>query len=139
MKSTVTTLLIAAMLLLLPPSLCFATEKSFGLINVPTAKVLLADPSAKVALFDANGVEYRKKQGTIPGATLLPSSANYPASVLPSDKTAKLIFYCANKKCMASHDAAKRAISLGYYDVAVLSDGIAGWQEAGEPVESFRE
>jgi len=36
---------------------------------------------------------------------------------------------------MASHDAARRAASLGYADVRVMSAGIDGWLAAGKPVE----
>jgi len=35
---------------------------------------------------------------------------------------------------MASHEAARRAVAAGYSDVAVMSDGIMGWSEAGKPV-----
>jgi len=34
---------------------------------------------------------------------------------------------------MASHAAARRAVEAGYKDVAVMTEGIAGWNEAGKP------
>jgi rhodanese-related sulfurtransferase len=34
---------------------------------------------------------------------------------------------------MASHQAARRAVDAGYTDVNVMSDGIMGWNEAGQP------
>jgi rhodanese-related sulfurtransferase len=34
---------------------------------------------------------------------------------------------------MASHAAARRAVEAGYKDVAVMADGIMGWNEAGKP------
>jgi rhodanese-related sulfurtransferase len=34
---------------------------------------------------------------------------------------------------MASHAAARRAVEAGYKDVAVMPDGIAGWNQAGKP------
>jgi rhodanese-related sulfurtransferase len=34
---------------------------------------------------------------------------------------------------MASHQAARRAVDAGYTDVSVMSDGIQGWNEAGQP------
>ncbi len=36
---------------------------------------------------------------------------------------------------MASHEAARRAVDAGYTDVSVMTDGIWGWVDAGEPVE----
>ncbi len=36
---------------------------------------------------------------------------------------------------MASHEAARRAVEAGYTDVSVMTDGIWGWVDAGEPVE----
>jgi rhodanese-related sulfurtransferase len=84
---------------------------------------------------DANGKETRAKQGVIPGAVLLTSSSQYAVEELPKEKDAKLVFYCANEKCSASHKAAKRALENGYTDVAVLPEGIAGWKQAGQPTQ----
>lgn len=48
--------------------------------------------------FDANSERFRKKNGVVPGATLLASSARYDvASTLPADKDAPLVFYCSNR------------------------------------------
>jgi rhodanese-related sulfurtransferase len=89
---------------------------------------------AKAAVpVDANGKETRSSQGVIPGAVLLTSSSSYAVSELPADKGSKLVFYCANQKCGASHAAAKRAMEAGYTNVAVLPEGIAGWKQAGQP------
>lgn len=35
---------------------------------------------------------------------------------------------------MASHEAARRAVSAGYTNVEVMSDGIKGWKAAGKEV-----
>jgi rhodanese-related sulfurtransferase len=37
---------------------------------------------------------------------------------------------------MASHEAARRAVELGYRNVFVMGDGIQGWMKAGKPVET---
>ena len=106
--------------------------------SVEPTKATVADVAnwtkAKAAIpVDANGKETRSKQGIIPGAVLLTSSSTYAVTELPADKNAKLVFYCANDKCSASHAAAKRALENGYKNVAVLPDGIAGWKQAGQP------
>ena len=88
---------------------------------------------AKAAVpVDANGAETRTREGVIPGATLLSSSSQYTLSELPADKSARLVFYCANTRCGASHQAALRAIAAGYSDVSVLPAGIKGWKSAGQ-------
>jgi rhodanese-related sulfurtransferase len=85
---------------------------------------------------DANGDATRKKMGVIPGAVLLTDSDTYKPEELPNDKSRTLVFYCANTKCGASHDAANRAILAGHKDVKVLPDGIAGWVKAGKKVQT---
>lgn len=102
-------------------------------IDVDTLATLVA--AKKAAVFDANGESTRAKYGKIPGATLLSSYKSYELSELPADKASKLVFYCANTRCGASHAAAKRAIAAGYGDVSVLPAGIQGWTEAGKQTE----
>jgi rhodanese-related sulfurtransferase len=86
---------------------------------------------------DANGDTTRKRMGVIPGATLLTDYEGYALSELPADRAKKLVFYCSNEHCGASHVAAEKARTAGYQDVAVLPAGIAGWRGAGKPVASL--
>jgi len=66
---------------------------------------------------------------------LLTNYSEFDASKeLPAAKDQKLIFYCANTHCGASHEAAERAKEAGFMNVAVLPEGIMGWQKAGMPV-----
>ena len=69
---------------------------TFKLIHVADLKALLANNSDKVHVYDANIAATRDRFGTIPGATLLSSDNNYPLSLLPTNKHATLVFYCAN-------------------------------------------
>jgi len=102
-------------------------------VSVPQVAEL--QKSGQVTLVDANFSEFRVKHGVIPGAVLLSSYKDYqPAKELPSDKSRKLIFYCANQRCTASHFAATRAVEAGYADVSVLPDGLSGWRRAGKPI-----
>jgi hypothetical protein len=70
---------------------------TFKLINVADLKALLANPGHAVHVYDANIEATRKSFGTIPGAILLPSDLNYPLALLPANKHATLVFYCANR------------------------------------------
>ena len=85
---------------------------------------------------DANGAQTRSERGVVPGARLLTSSGSYdPAEELPADTSSHLVFYCGNTDCHASDGAANRARDAGYERVSVMRPGIAGWVEAGRPVE----
>ncbi|MEW6435376.1 MAG: rhodanese-like domain-containing protein [Myxococcota bacterium] len=86
----------------------------------------------KATPVDANGEKTRAEKGIIPGAVLLTSSSQYALTELPKDKSSTLVFYCANEKCSASTQAARRAMENGYTDVAVLPVGINGWLAAGQ-------
>jgi hypothetical protein len=50
----------------------------------------------QVQAVDCNHDQLRKKMGVVPGAILVDGSDSYAASVLPADKAAKLVFYCAD-------------------------------------------
>ena len=112
-------------------------EATFPLIHsAELEKMTKADKNA-VHIFDVNNETTRKNDGLIPGAKMLASSTAYDTSILPADKKASLVFYCANTKCMASHEAAKVAIKNGYTNVMVMSDGIQGWKKDGKAVEKY--
>lgn len=112
-----------------------ATKGGFSLIKSADLTAALT-AEAKPAILDANGADTRSTEGKIAGARLLSNANHYNvAKELPSDKATKLVFYCYNEQCMASHSAAKRAVKAGYKDVAVLADGITGWKKAGGATE----
>jgi rhodanese-related sulfurtransferase len=117
------------------PPAAEATFKQVSVDDVEKSLAALKKDKKAFAVFDANGKATREKQGIIPTAILLPSSSEYDLALLPKDKATPVVFYCANEKCTASHTAAKRAIKGGFSDVAVLPAGIAGWVNAGKPVE----
>jgi rhodanese-related sulfurtransferase len=90
-----------------------------------------------VTLCDANNDDTRARFGVIPGALLLSSYRDYDvAAELPADKRRTLVFYCHSEMCGAAADAARKAVGAGHLDVWVMSAGIAGWRDAGRPVEA---
>lgn len=124
-------------LLLVTPMMAFAGPKKaakegFKLIHVAELQKWMDKDAAAVHVFDANTDEVRKSDGLIPGAVALASSSSYETTVLPENKAEKVVFYCANTACMASHTAAKRAAEAGYTEVYVMADGIQGWKKAGK-------
>jgi PQQ-dependent catabolism-associated CXXCW motif protein len=50
------------------------------------------------------------------------------------DRSLPLVFYCL-KDCWMSWNAAKRALTLGYANVAWYPEGTDGWAAAGLPLE----
>jgi hypothetical protein len=105
-------LAVAAIMSLVPlsvasPSYCLSLSQllghgeqqglgTFKLINITDLKDLMANTGSKLHLFDANVETTRAQFGTIPGSVLLDSDDHYSLSLLPQDKHAKLVFYCAN-------------------------------------------
>jgi hypothetical protein len=69
----------------------------FAIINADKLQSLMNDPNSHVNIYDANGWGLRSTAGVIPGAHLLSSDDKYDvAKELPTDKSAKLVFYCAD-------------------------------------------
>lgn len=119
------------------------TSKEKGILQLSVAAVAAMikgaqDDGDAVFVYDVNSDRTRREMGVVPGAVMLDSSVRYQVSVLPSDRGAPLIFYCANTMCGASKEAAKRAVRAGYYNVAVMAEGIAGWRKAGLAIEPVR-
>lgn len=102
-------------------------------VTVPQLALMLKNHTATP--IDANTDKTRAAEGLIPGARVLSSATQYDvAKELPAQKSATLVFYCANTRCTASHDAAMRAMAAGYTSVKILPEGIMGWKSAGEKV-----
>ncbi len=71
--------------------------ETFNIIHVKTLAGLMHDSSAHARIFDANGRGLRARAGMIPGARPLSSCDHYNVGdELPSDRNAKLVFYCAD-------------------------------------------
>src|SRR5579872_3253851 len=114
--------------------------EKFKIIRADELANMVSDPASHVTVYDANFPETRERFGVIDGSHLLSSYDNYNvAKELPADKNAKLVFYCYDKRCMASHFAARRAIQAGYKNVSVMGDGIVGWYVAQQPIHRVSE
>lgn len=85
-----------------------------------------------VYFFDVNTLEVWA-DGFIPGAVFF-NVKNWK-SLLPKNKDAPMLFYCANRLCTSSVVASREVIKLGYTNVMQLPDGIYGWRTMNYPVE----
>jgi PQQ-dependent catabolism-associated CXXCW motif protein len=87
-----------------------------------------------------------KPRRNIPGSVWLPDTGygalaaategylkNGLVKASGGEQTKMLVFYC-QKDCWMSWNAAKRALALGYRNVAWFPEGSDGWQDAGLPL-----
>ena len=87
-----------------------------------------------VTILDVNGSS-TYKEGHIPGAIDFVANKTDLAAKLPADKGALVVAYCGSEHCSAYARAAEAAQKLGYTNVQHFKPGLAGWKEAGEPLE----
>jgi len=93
----------------------------------------------KYFLFDSRPLP-RFQEGAIPTAVNLP----YPAfdklaeKMLPKDKNALVIFYCAGTTCNMSPGSADKARKLGYTNLKVYKDGMPAWSAKNYSVLSVQ-
>ncbi|USD38166.1 rhodanese-like domain-containing protein [Ferrimonas sp. SCSIO 43195] len=106
----------------------FRQELNF--ISMQEAELLVGRKD--VYFFDVNTLELWA-EGFIPGAVHF--FTEDWKSLLPEDKDAQLIFYCANRLCNASEIAAYAVMKMGYTNVRQMPDGIYGWRMSGRVVE----
>lgn len=99
-------------------------------ISMMEAETLVAQSG--VYFFDVNTLEIWA-EGFIPGAVFF-NVQNW-RELLPKNKDAVMVFYCANRLCTASNMAARETMKLGYTGVRHMADGIYGWRLSGRVTE----
>ena len=106
---------------------------SYTLINTEELKKLLDDGTALTVIDARNPEEYQEVH--IKGAISIPEKQlSEHLAQLPSDKSAKIVFYCNGVKCGKSKKAAQKALELGYNNILVYSEGMPVWEEKGLPI-----
>lgn len=105
-----------------PHDMLLSTAELEGLVAIGPSR-------GKYFLYDARPA-IRFQEGAIPTATNIPYSAfDMMAESLPKDKNALVVFYDTDPDCVLSSGAALKAQKLGYANVRVFRDGMAGWFE----------
>lgn len=105
-----------------------------GLKSVSPGELLRWVQEKRATVIDVNSRQSWEK-AHVPDALHFDPNAWNEAD-LPADKQTLLVFYCSNPMCRKAPNAARRAKSLGYANVRVLSAGISGWLDANLPTES---
>jgi rhodanese-related sulfurtransferase len=92
--------------------------------------VALGPEKGKYFLFDSRPLP-RFQEGSIPTSVNLPFPAfdKMADKLLPKDKNALIIFYCAGVTCNMSPGSADKAGKLGYTNIKVYKDGMPAWLE----------
>jgi rhodanese-related sulfurtransferase len=111
----------------------FATLMGLRTIT-PAELSRLSDHAGSVTVIDVNSPQ-SWREGHVPGSIHL-NADTFNASDMPSDHSTSLVFYCSNPLCRKAPNAARRAKSMGYTDVRVMSAGIRGWVAAGLPTSA---
>jgi rhodanese-related sulfurtransferase len=122
-------LLFSAACLLTLSMMTGCASSNAKIIPVEQVGKLVEAKMPNVAILDVNPDDVRKDKGVVPGAIKLTSYDKYALTELPQDKNTQLIFYCYNSFCLASDEAADRAIKAGYTNVGRMRAGITGWQD----------
>ena len=105
--------------------------------DITHQELVKALEARSVTVLDANGSEsYR--EGHIPTAIDFEQAKKSLGSVLPADKNALVVAYCANEQCPAYRSAAKAASDLGYTNVKHYAKGIMGWKASGARIEAAK-
>lgn len=104
-----------------------------GLKTVSPQELLQLIRDNQVTTFDVNSRQ-SWMLAHVPGAIHI-DPAEYKDSDLPANKDTALVFYCSNPLCRKAPNAARRAKSMGYGNVQVMSAGIRGWLAAELPTE----
>lgn len=107
------------------------------LMTIDTEQLSQGIKTKSLYVFDNNTPEVYAKNHIPTAVHMNPREPDL--SMFPHNKQSKLVFYCKNTWCMASHQGARVALDNGYPNTYVYADGIDGWIEAGQPVESAAE
>ena len=113
-------------------SVSFAASTPGTGISLDELKSVVAKKA--VTVLDVNGSE-SFQEGRIPGAIDFIAQKKRIAALLPKDKNALIVAYCANENCPAYKAAVAAAKELGYTNVKHYAGGIQGWKKSGAPVE----
>ncbi len=119
------------------------------LITTDELRGLIASDSAPVLIDVLDGRGHQ----TIPGAVWLPDAglggsgfadknqtqlAGILQRLTEGDQSRTIVMFCLGPECWLSHNAALRAVRLGYTDVRWYRGGLQAWKASGMPTVQVR-
>lgn len=116
-----------------PDAASSPAKEGYTLIDTAGLKKILEARKATTVIDARNPEEYQEVH--LRGAINIPEKKfSEHVSLLPPDKSARLVFYCNGVKCGKSKKAAIKALALGYTKVFVYDEGMPVWEEKGLPI-----
>ena len=112
----------------------FSAEKTeIETVSAENLKKMM-DDKAHFILIDARKAEDYNKEHIVSAISLPATDVNSETlQKIAPEVTTKLVFYCQNLRCQASHIAASKALGAGYKYLYEFGAGIDGWKELGLP------
>ena len=87
-----------------------------------------------VVLIDARTPMWDDGKRIASAINLTPESSDTEIEAALGSKDSFVVTYCGSIQCSLSHKMADRIKELGYNNTLVYSEGMAGWTNAGNPV-----
>jgi rhodanese-related sulfurtransferase len=116
-----------------------AAEKgndSFKVVTSEELKALIDDNTPGLVVIDARSAEEYQEVHIKKALSIPLTKLEKDATLLPSSKDARMVFYCNGIKCGKSGKSAKIALENGYRDVSVYADGMPVWEEKGYSINA---
>lgn len=110
-----------------------ASNNSYGIIDTNGLKTLI-ESGAEITVVDARNPEEYEEVHIKEAISIPVKKWNEFVHLLPTDKSAKIVFYCNGVKCGKSKKAAQKALDIGYNNVHVYAEGMPVWEEMGFPI-----
>lgn len=110
---------------------------SYKVVHTQELKKLIESHPSSLVIIDARPA--KRFITHIPGAKSIPYDSEDAViiSTLP-DKKAMIVVYCVSKECPVSGTLAEKLIHMGYANVFKYPEGIAGWEDSGNKVETIK-
>ena len=107
-----------------------SAEAEFPIISTDQLKAMV-DAKKDFMLIDARTKD-EYQEAHILGAVSIPENRiEESLTLLPTDKSHRLVFYCNGVKCGKSKKAARKAAAAGYNNMLIYGEGFPVWEEKG--------
>lgn len=109
-------------------SIVFA-ETEFEIVTTEQLKAIMEEKKKVFTLIDTRSREEYQEAHIIGALNIPEKNFDELVSLLPSDKSSLLVFYCNGVKCGKSKRTAKKATVLRYNNIAIYNEGFPVWEE----------
>ena len=105
---------------------------------VVNAKRTEAGQAMKFLIIDARSPEAYKEAHVLGAVSVPLQDFERSLRLLPDDRSALMVVYCNDRKCVQSRKWAAKAAAAGYWNVVVYSDGFPYWKDKNLPVTALK-